>query len=111
VVGLTGFLWTLGLHFFQNPQGVEWNITQSFLFTRGPYAFSRNPMYLFELVLIFGWAIFYGSLAVFVAFLIWWVFFNFYSLPTEERALEERYGDTYRAYKNKVPRWFGKSRS
>jgi len=110
VVGIAGFLWTLGLHFAQAPQGVEWNLTQSFLLTRGPYAFSRNPMYLSELTLLFGWGIFYGSVAVLIAFVVWWAWFNFFQAPMEARALEARYGEVYREYQNRVPRWFGKAR-
>ncbi len=110
LVGATGFLWTLGLHFAQAPQGVEWNLTQSFLLTRGPYAFSRHPMYLSELVLLLGWVLLYGSIAVFIAFLVWWAWFSFVAAPMEERALEARYGEVYREYKKKVPRWLGKVR-
>src|SRR5512139_1226889 len=49
--GIAGFLWAFGLHFTEAPQGVEWKITQSYLLKHGPYAFSRNPMYLSELVI------------------------------------------------------------
>src|SRR5262249_43646700 len=110
IIGIAGFLWAFGLHFAEAPQGVELNITQSFLLTRGPYTFSRNPMYLSELVLMVGWVVFYGSIAVFVAFLVWCAQFNFVNLPMEERALEARYGQIYLDYKNRVPRWFGKPR-
>ena len=64
-------------------------------------------MYLFELVLWFGWALFYGSLAVFIGFLLWWIMLNFYAIPYEERDLEARFGEAYRAYKARVPRWLG----
>jgi protein-S-isoprenylcysteine O-methyltransferase Ste14 len=108
VVGIAGFLWTFDLHFAQAPRGVEWELTQSFLLTRGPYAFSRHPMYLSELVLLLGWILLYGSIAVLIAFLVWWTWFSFVQAPLEERALEARYGEVYREYKQRVPRWFGK---
>ncbi len=85
-------------------------LAKSYLLTRGPYAFSRHPMYLSEQVLWFGWAIFYGSLAVLIAFVVWCLVFNFFAVPREERALEARFGEAYRQYKNTVPRWFGKIR-
>jgi hypothetical protein len=59
-------------------------------------------MYLSILTLLFGWAIFYGSVAVFIAFVAVCVFFNFAAV-LEERALEARFGEAYLAYKNKVP--------
>ena len=108
VVGIAGFLWAFGLHFAEAPHGLEWNVTQGYLLMRGPYTFSRNPMYLSELVLILGWTLFYGSIAVFIASLIWWVTFNFFTIPLEERALEARYGQAYADYKRRVARWLGK---
>jgi len=110
-VGIAGSLWTLALHFAESREGLDFEPDKSYLITRGTYAFSRNPMYLFELTLLFGWVIFYGSVAVLIAFLIWWVFFNFVQVPSEERTIEARFGEAYREYKRRVPRWFGRIRS
>jgi len=110
LAGTTGLLWTMSLHFVQSPQGIEWELDKSYLLSRGPYAFSRHPMYLSELTLMFGWAIFYGSIAVLIAFLIACAVFNFFAAPVEERTLEAHFGEAYREYKNKVPRWLGKFR-
>ena len=54
-----------------------------------------------------GWALWYGSVAVFSAFVVFWAVVNFVVVPREERSLEARFGDTYREYKAKKPRWFG----
>jgi len=35
---------------------------------------------------------------------------RFVNAPLEERALEARFGEAYLEYKNKVPRWLGKTR-
>jgi protein-S-isoprenylcysteine O-methyltransferase Ste14 len=96
------------LHFAQAPERVQLEPTPSYLLRRGPYAFSRHPMYLSELVLLFGWTLFYGSIAVLIAFVVGCVFFNLVKIPQEERALKARFGEAYREYKNRVPRWFGK---
>ena len=110
LVGTIGLLWTMSLHFVQSPQGIEWELDKSYLLMRGPYAFSRHPMYFSELTLMFGWAIFYGSIAVLIAFLIACGVFNFFAAPLEERTLEGHFGEAYREYKKKVPRWLGKIR-
>lgn len=75
---------------------------------RGPYSFTRNPIYLAELVLWLGWALFYGSIAVMIGFLLWWMVFEFVIVPREERDIEKRFGEMYRTYKRTVPRWVGK---
>jgi len=108
VAGIAGSLWTLVLHFAQSGEGLDWEPDKSYLLTSGSYAFSRNPMYLFELTLLFGWVLVYGSVAVFIAFLVWWAWFSFFQVPQEERTIEARFGEAYREYKNRVPRWFGK---
>jgi len=109
--GITGSVWTLHLHFAESQERLDFEPDKRYLITRGAYAFSRNPMYLFELILLFGWVVFYGSLAVLMACLLWWTYFNFVQVPAEERTIETRFGETYRAYKRRVPRWFGKIRS
>ena len=108
--GLVGSLWCLILHFAESDGRMDWEPDKNYLLTRGPYAFSRNPMYLSELTLMFGWVIFYGSVAVLIGFVGWWAFFNFYQVPQEERTIEAHFGEAYRDYKKKVPRWFGKAR-
>jgi len=110
LVGTAGLIWGVTVHSTQSPQGIEWELDRSYLLRGGLYALSRHPMYLSELVLLFGWVLFYGSIAVLIAFAVSYVFFNFYAMPLEERTLEAHFGEAYREYKNKVPRWFGKRR-
>ena len=109
VVGITGVVWTMALHFVRAPARVEWERTPGYLLIRGPYHFTRNPMYLAELALWLGWALFYGSFAVFIGFLLLCVMMNFIAVPREERALEARFGEAFREYKHSVPRWLGKA--
>jgi protein-S-isoprenylcysteine O-methyltransferase Ste14 len=110
LIGTVGLLWGVAVHSAQSPDGIEWELDKSYLLQRGMYAYSRHPMYLSELILLFGWIIFYGSVALVIAFLIWYVSFNYYAMPQEERILEAHFDEAYRAYKNRVPRWFGKIR-
>jgi len=110
LVGTAGLIWGVAVHSTQSPQGIEWDVDRSYLLRRGLYTFSRNPMYLSELILLLGWVFFYRSLAVLIASAVWYSFFNFYIIPLEERTLEVHFGDVYREYKNQVPRWFGKRR-
>jgi protein-S-isoprenylcysteine O-methyltransferase Ste14 len=108
LTGTTGLIWGMALHASESAEGIEWELDRSYLLRRGPYSFSRHPMYLSELILLFGWVIFYGSVALLIAFVIWYLFFNYYQIPLEERILEARFGEAYREYKSKVRRWFGK---
>jgi len=43
------------------PERMKLDLTSPYLLTSGPYAFSRNPMYVADIVLWLGWAFFYGS--------------------------------------------------
>jgi protein-S-isoprenylcysteine O-methyltransferase Ste14 len=63
-------------------------------------------MYLAELALWLGWVVLYGSAPVFVGFLLLCLVVAVLA-PREERALEAKFGDTYREYKCRVPRWLG----
>jgi hypothetical protein len=134
VSGIGGLLWCLGLHFARAPKTVELTYifpsigklrgpgtdqavsgealesAPSSLVMEGPYKFSRHPMYLSVLALWLGWALFYGSGAVFIAWAVTWVGMTLFVVPAEERELEARFGESYLRYKNTVPRWVGKAR-
>ena len=110
VAGIACVIWIIVLHCVQAPEGWDLERTPNYLLIRGPYKFSRNPSYLLLLVVFLGWTLFYGSVAVFVAFVVAWALLNHVVVPTEERDLEDRFGEAYRQYKNTVRRWLGKTR-
>ena len=81
--------------------------TSRVLITHGPFAFSRNPMFLSAQIILLGWSVFYGSVLIFLATLAGWALANTFKVPQEERGLEARFGEAYRQYKARVPRWIG----
>lgn len=75
------------------------------LVVEGPYRHVRNPMISGVLFALLGEALLAGSWPL----AGWWLLFfaaNALYFPlVEEKGLERRFGDDYRAYKAKVPRW------
>ena len=106
-IGLAIVVWTMVLHFARTAQRVNFERVPTYLLTQGPYRFSRNPMFLGELIIWLGWAFFFGSVAVLIAFLVLVLLINYRVVPREERELEARFGDSYVEYMKTVPRWFG----
>jgi len=106
--GFAMVIWTMAMHFNRSPDWVQFEPTPSFLLIRGPYVYTRNPMYVAVLTLWLGWALLYGSLAVLAGWFVLAALMQFLFIPREERALEKRFGDAYRDYKQNVPRWFAK---
>jgi protein-S-isoprenylcysteine O-methyltransferase Ste14 len=61
----TGLLvWAMSSHNRAAPRGWEVGLTPGYLLTRGPYRFSRNPIYVGEAAIWAGWALLFGSLPV-----------------------------------------------
>jgi len=104
-------LWVLVIAITYTPQRVKLGLTPSFLMMRGPYGFTRNPMYVAELALWLGWSLFFGSPWVFLGFLALLSTITMIILPREERGLEAAFGPNYLQYKNRVPRWWGKTKN
>jgi protein-S-isoprenylcysteine O-methyltransferase Ste14 len=116
VSGSAILIWVLVVAVSETPKRVELGLevnhsipiaTPSFLMMRGPYVFTRNPMYVAELGLWLGWTILFGSLGVLFGFVVGFALLNFVVLAREESGLEERFGALYRQYKRRVPRWLG----
>jgi protein-S-isoprenylcysteine O-methyltransferase Ste14 len=76
----------------------------------GPYRYSRHPMYISQLVMFIGVGIACASW-VFLLFAIVYSVISFAYAITEERRCLERYGDAYREYAERTPRWIGIPRS
>lgn len=72
---------------------------------RGPFRFTRNPMYLQMVLGCIGFAIILGNPWILpLTPLCGWVLQRFAILP-EEAYLERKFGETYRAYQRRVRRW------
>lgn len=79
--------------------------TPDALVTRGPFRFSRNPIYLADLAIVAGWAMVVGQpLGLFLIWPLAYVLERRFIFP-EERRLAEAFGDAYDAYRQRVGRW------
>jgi len=74
--------------------------------TRGLYIYSRHPMYITTFLFFLGVTIASASLVfllVTIIFIVGAVVF----IGLEEEQCLEKYGDTYREYMDRTPRWIG----
>ena len=78
---------------------------------RGPYMYVRNPMYTGAVCIAFGLAAAFASVAGLFWGAVLTIWFWFVWIPYEERELEALFGDSYRAYKRRVPKLFPTRRS
>jgi protein-S-isoprenylcysteine O-methyltransferase Ste14 len=74
----------------------------------GLYRFSRNPMYVAVILVLWGWAWTFRSpgLATYAAAMM--VVFHFRVVWFEEPWLAETHGESWTRYKASVPRWIGR---
>ena len=71
----------------------------------GPYAFSRNPLYIANMLLLASAGVALGN-GWFLLLLIVWSFIVYSAtIKHEEIRLTKRHGDLYRAYSSQVPAW------
>lgn len=76
------------------------------LVINGIYRFTRNPMYLGFLVALAGWGVWLANLPALFWLIIYILYINQFQIIPEERILEEKFGDEFRAYRKQVRRWF-----
>ena len=73
--------------------------------TGGPYAWTRNPMYLGMIAMLLGVSVFLGTLPFFCATAAYGLVINSVFCPYEEQKLECEFGEHYLRYKRQVRRW------
>ncbi len=77
------------------------------LVAEGPFRYTRNPMYLGFVLLLFGLALALGSLVPFIGPMIFFIAANNWYIPFEEGRMSQEFGQSYDAYRARVPRWLG----
>jgi protein-S-isoprenylcysteine O-methyltransferase Ste14 len=77
----------------------------SVLVGSGVYRYTRNPMYIGFVLILFGWAAFLSNVLALVAVPALVLYLNRFQVVPEERVLASRFADDYAAYRARVRRW------
>lgn len=75
------------------------------LVIRGIYRLSRNPMYVGFLLLLIAWAVWLSNVAACALLPLFVMYMNRFQIQPEERAMQAKFGDSYRHYCRQVRRW------
>lgn len=75
------------------------------LITQGPFALSRNPIYLADAFLLVAWMVWVGNPAGIIMLPAFVLYLTHYQIRPEEQALASRFGEEYRAYCRRTRRW------
>ena len=78
--------------------------------TKGIYRYSRHPLYVSSSLILAGTSIACASW-IFLLFSVAYAVLSLISAIPEERSLLEKYGDAYREYIDRTPRWIGLPKS
>lgn len=104
-IGIVLCVWTVTL-FLRTGRGtpVPWAPPQK-LVIAGPYRHLRNPMIAGVLLILVAEALYFQSWPLAIWPVVLFTAKQFYLPLVEEKGLEKRFGDEYRAYRKNVPRW------
>jgi protein-S-isoprenylcysteine O-methyltransferase Ste14 len=105
IVGLVLFFYTVILfRLIGKGTLAPWSKKQK-LVVEGPYRYCRNPMISGVLFVLIAEGLWFFSTAILLWALAFFAINTLYFLFAEEPALERAFGDEYRQYKRRVPRW------
>jgi protein-S-isoprenylcysteine O-methyltransferase Ste14 len=77
----------------------------SALVTGGVYRITRNPMYVGLALLLTAWAVYLSALWPFLGPVMFVAYIDRFQIVPEERILEAKFADEFRAYAARVRRW------
>ena len=75
------------------------------LVIKGPYKYSRNPMYIAVMIILIGEAIFFNSFNLWIYLSFVFLVFNLFIMLVEEPRLKKDFNEAYFQYCQKVRRW------
>jgi protein-S-isoprenylcysteine O-methyltransferase Ste14 len=110
-LGLAGLVFVTAIFLVQTGHRVisDPSFDDNGLVKKGIFARLRHPLYAGTIFFYLSLVIATLSVAAFVAWCAGALFYNLIA-AYEERILLEEYGDEYREYQRKVPRWFPRLR-
>jgi protein-S-isoprenylcysteine O-methyltransferase Ste14 len=79
--------------------------TPTVLVIDGMYQYSRNPMYLGFVLVVFGIWMLVSCLSTLFVAISFFILMDRYYIPFEEKVLQKKFGTSYMAYKKRVRRW------
>lgn len=71
----------------------------------GVYKYSRNPMYLSIVLVLFGISIYLGAISSLLVPFLFVAYINQFQIVPEEQMLEQKFGKEYLKYAKHVRRW------
>jgi protein-S-isoprenylcysteine O-methyltransferase Ste14 len=77
----------------------------STLVVTGVYRFTRNPMYIGDLLILVAWATYLSNPLALVLAPAFVLYMNRFQIAAEERAMSDLFPEQYSAYKSRVRRW------
>ncbi len=72
----------------------------------GPYAITRNPLYVGNFLIGTGFSIMTGRILLFLSFLAAFIYIYKVTIQSEEKFLSAKFGETFSRYKERVPVFF-----
>ncbi len=77
------------------------------LVVSGLYRFTRNPIYVAQVAILFSYFCYFGELALLLYSGVWALLVQAFVVWVEEPGLRSRFGEAYLEYAREVPRWVG----
>ena len=108
VITVLGFAVSVSAALLFRSEGTELNPTSEenkVLVIRGPYRYTRNPMYLGLVIFTLGIALIVGSLPMFAVPALMFATANWVHIPFEEAKMRRQFGSTYDDFTLRVRRW------
>lgn len=76
------------------------------IWSEGVHGWSRNPLLLGVILILFGEFLAFESLALLTYAVLYWAYLTLYLVIAEEPTLRRTLGNEYTEYCRQVPRWF-----
>src|SRR5262245_44988928 len=84
---------------------VPTNLPTTTIVERGPYRFTRNPIYFGMFLGLIGLAIAFDNLWLLMMLMPFALVIRYGVVAREEAYLERQFGDVYHGYSSRAPRW------
>ncbi len=81
------------------------NKAATHLATNGPFRWSRNPIYVGNIVLILGFAVIFGNVWMIITAVLAFFAIGELAIKREEEHLEAQFGGEWKEYTSRVRRW------